>query len=30
MVMAGAQHYSTDLDSCLNAVFKLLSGAQQQ
>jgi nucleoside 2-deoxyribosyltransferase len=28
MVMAGAQHYSTDLDSCLNAVFKILSGAQ--
>jgi nucleoside 2-deoxyribosyltransferase len=30
MVMAGAQHYSADLDSCLNAVFQLLSGAKQQ
>jgi len=30
MVMAGAQHYSRDLDSCLNAVFKILSGAEQQ
>lgn len=26
MVMAGARHYSTDLDSCLNAVFMILSG----
>ena len=24
MVMAGAHHYSSDLDSCLNAVFRLL------
>lgn len=24
MVMAGSDHYSTDLDSCLNAVFRLL------
>jgi nucleoside 2-deoxyribosyltransferase len=30
MVMAGAQHYSRDLDSCLNAVFRILSGAEQQ
>jgi nucleoside 2-deoxyribosyltransferase len=25
MVMAGAVHYSSDLDSCLNAVFTALS-----
>lgn len=30
MVMAGAQHYSADLDSCLNAVFRILSGAEPQ
>jgi nucleoside 2-deoxyribosyltransferase len=30
MVMAGAHHYSTDLDSCLNAVFTIISGAAQQ
>lgn len=30
MVMAGAQHYSDDLDSCLNAVFCLLSQARCQ
>jgi hypothetical protein len=24
MVMAGANHYSRDMDSCLNAVFRLL------
>ncbi|MGB8031218.1 MAG: nucleoside 2-deoxyribosyltransferase [Terracidiphilus sp.] len=30
MVMAGARHYSRDLDSCLNAVFEILSGAEQQ
>jgi nucleoside 2-deoxyribosyltransferase len=30
MVMAGAQHYSADLDSCLNSVFTLLSGAEKQ
>ena len=30
MVMAGAQHYSIDLDSCLNAVFRILSGAEQR
>lgn len=29
MVMAGAQHYSDNLDSCLNAVFRILSGIQQ-
>jgi len=30
MVMAGAHHYSTDLDSCLNAVFTIISGAAQR
>jgi nucleoside 2-deoxyribosyltransferase len=30
MVMAGTQHYSADLDSCLNSVFTLLSGAEKQ
>jgi nucleoside 2-deoxyribosyltransferase len=30
MVMAGAQHYSADLDSCLNSVFRILSGAEPQ
>jgi len=30
MVMAGARHYSEDLDSCLNAVFGILSGAEPQ
>jgi nucleoside 2-deoxyribosyltransferase len=25
MVMAGAKHYSAELDSCLNAVFRILS-----
>ena len=25
MIVAGTQHYSTDLDSCLNAVFRILS-----
>ncbi|CAK7054721.1 MAG: hypothetical protein DELT_01164 [Desulfovibrio sp.] len=29
MIMAGAQHYSDNLDSCLNAVFRILSGSQQ-
>jgi nucleoside 2-deoxyribosyltransferase len=28
MVMAGAQHYSADLDSCLNSVFRILSEVQ--
>jgi nucleoside 2-deoxyribosyltransferase len=28
MVMAGARHYSADLDGCLNAVFRILSGVQ--
>lgn len=28
MVMAGPWHYSADLDSCLNAVFGILSGVQ--
>ena len=28
MVMAGAQHYSADLDSCLNAVFSIISRAK--
>jgi nucleoside 2-deoxyribosyltransferase len=27
MVMAGAEHYSSDLDGCLNAVFRILSVA---
>jgi len=27
MVIAGAEHYSADLDACLNAVFQILSGA---
>jgi nucleoside 2-deoxyribosyltransferase len=30
MVIAGAQHYSADLDSCLNAVFTILAGARKQ
>jgi nucleoside 2-deoxyribosyltransferase len=29
MVMAGTQHYSADLDSCLNAVFTILAGARK-
>lgn len=29
MVIAGPQHYSPDLDSCLNAVFSILSGVDQ-
>jgi nucleoside 2-deoxyribosyltransferase len=30
MVMAGTQHYSADLDSCLNAVFTILAGVRKQ
>jgi nucleoside 2-deoxyribosyltransferase/sugar/nucleoside kinase (ribokinase family) len=30
MVIAGAEHYSADLDACLNAVFRILSGAPAQ
>jgi nucleoside 2-deoxyribosyltransferase len=30
MVMAGAEHYSANLDACLNAVFRILSGAPAQ
>jgi len=28
MVMAGARYYSSNLDGCLNAVFRILSGVQ--
>src|SRR6185312_10256703 len=30
MVMAGAEHYSADLDGCLNAVFRILSRVSVQ
>jgi len=30
MVMAGAKYYSADLDGCLNAVFRILSGTPAQ
>lgn len=30
MVMAGAECYSADLDACLNAVFRILSGTPAQ